>query len=220
MKEPLLDQADLERISSQITAAEEGSSGEVVPFVVARSDNYEAVIWRGAAASGAVFLLVTLLVYVFYEGWSLGWLYTGIGLAFGLVLAFLLGIVTTLTSDRFFRFMAGRDLLARRCRARANRAFIEERIYETRDRTGILIFVSLRERRIEVVADGGISAVVDDGSWENVVAEVRQGLQRHDLAGALLAGVGLCGEILRGSGLKARPDDPNELRDELRISES
>ena len=217
---PVLSESDFERIRARITEAERGTSGEIVPYVVARSDNYEAVVWRGAAATGTVFLMATMLMYIFYRGWSLGSLYTGIGLAVGLVASFLLGVGLVLTSEVFFRLMAGESLLARRSRARANRAFIEERIYDTKDRTGILIFVSLWEHRIEVVPDEGITQAVSPDVWDSVVTSVGEKLKRGDLAEALAAGIDACGAILRSSGLEASPDDINELDDDLRIGDA
>jgi len=214
---PALSDIELERIRTSIARAEEGTSGEIVPFVVARSDRYEVVMWRGAAAAAALFLVATLLIYLFYRGWSLGWLYTGIGMALGIVASFLIGIALVVWSPRAFRLVAGQRLLASRVRGRAERAFIKEGVFRTKQRTGILILVSLQERRIEILVDEGISKVVPTDSWSTVVEAARTELRRGDLAEALVAGVDACGAILRESGLTATRDDLNELGDELRF---
>ncbi len=214
---PSLNENDLSRIRDRISHAEKGTSGEIVPYVVAQSDDYEVVIWRGAAAAATLFLVVTLLIYLFYQGWSLGWLYSGIGLAVGLVISVLAGVALVLFFTPVFRAMAGASLLATRVRGRAERAFIKEGVFQTRDRTGILILLSLRERRIEVLADEGISDAVPADAWNTVIDAARTELRRGDLTEALVAGVDACGVILRQSGLTAAEDDSNELDDELRF---
>lgn len=214
---PAISENDLSRIRERISRAEEGTSGEIVPYVVDRSDRYEVVAWRGAGAAATLFLVVTLLVYLFYQGWSLGWLYSGIGLAVGLVVSVLGGVSLVLFSPRAFRAMAGERLLATRVRGRAERAFIQEGVFQTRERTGILILFSLRERRIEVLADDGVSEAVSADAWGAVVDAARTELRRGDLVEALVAGVDACGVILRQSGLTSAKDDLNELDDELRF---
>ena len=216
---PVLTEQELAEIRTRIEAAERETAGEIVPYVVARSDDYEAVVWRGAAAAGALFLILTLLIYLFYDGWSLGWLYTGVGLAIGVVASFFIGTMLVLTTPRFFRLMAGASLMERRVRARANRAFADERIYETANRNGILIFVSVWEHRIEVVADAGIIAQVAASEWETVVSTVADRLKRRELAAALSAGVDACAEILKKGGLGPSDSDDNELPNEAMIGE-
>jgi putative membrane protein len=214
---PILTEDELERIRRAIVDAEAGTSAEIVPYVVASSDDYEVVLWRGAALSGALFSIVALLVYVFYQGWSLGWLYTGIGFAIWIMLGFAVGVSVAAFVPKVFRMVAGRALLVKRVQARARRAFIEEGIFRTEAQTGILIFVSIRERRIEVIADQGVASAVPAGSWERVVGAVQPELRRAKLAQALVEGIRVCGVLVREIGLTADPQDRNELGDELRI---
>ena len=216
---PVLTDSELDAIKSSIESAEHGVSGEIVPYVVARSDNYEAVVWRGAAAATALFLLFTMAVNLLYEGWEFGWLFTGLGVSVGIAVSALAGVLLTLFNGAVFRLLAGERLLTARCRARANRAFIEEGVFQTAGRTGILIFVSVREHRIQVVADEGIASKVEEAVWAKVVDAVAGSLRRGRLAEALEAGVTECGRILSSAGLEAA-DTENELGDELRFGDS
>jgi putative membrane protein len=97
---------------------------------------------------------------------------------------------------------------------RALRAFRELELSRTAERTGILILVSLLERRVQVLADSGINARVKPGTWNLVVDVVLAGIRRGDLCQGLCAAIDQCGEILARE-FPIRPDDVNELPDRL-----
>ncbi len=98
---------------------------------------------------------------------------------------------------------------------RAVEVFLEHELFDTRDRTGILLFVSLNEHRIEVLADRGINERVDDSAWTDVTAHIRRGIEDDRLTQGLLNGIERCGRVLDEHGLEARPDDEDELADRL-----
>ena len=84
----------------------------------------------------------------------------------------------------------------------------------TTGRTGILIYLSMRERMAEIVADEAIHAKVPEERWgaamAALVAEVRQGRVAEGMAAA----VAQVGAIL-GEGLPRLDGDVNELPDRL-----
>jgi putative membrane protein len=102
---------------------------------------------------------------------------------------------------------------------RAVEVFLERELFDTRDRTGILLFVSLNEHRIEVLADRGIDAQVDETAWTDVSDHIRQGIEDDRLTQGLLNGIERCGRVLDEHGVDARPGDPDELSDHLRPEE-
>ena len=110
--------------------------------------------------------------------------------------------------------------MARRVHRRAALAFLDEEVFDTRDRTGILIFVSLFEHRIEVLGDTGINAKVQPEEWVEVVDLIREGILARDLAGGLVSGIERCGDLLNRRGVAVRPDDTDELHDGVRVSDS
>jgi putative membrane protein len=97
----------------------------------------------------------------------------------------------------------------------AELAFHQLGMVETRGRTGILIYVSLLERRVVVLADRGIHARVAEGTWDGVVARVVEGIRRGQADDGLVEGIRLCGEIL-ARHVPPQPNDPNELPDRPR----
>jgi len=98
-------------------------------------------------------------------------------------------------------------------RRRAAESFLSKNLHMTRDRTGVLIFVSLAEHMAEIIADEGIAAQVEAGVWDRAMAALSQGLKRGEPAAGFAAAVGLCGDVL-AERFPARPgDNPNELPD-------
>jgi putative membrane protein len=90
-------------------------------------------------------------------------------------------------------------------------AFFRHRLAETRDRTGILLFVSVYERRALVLADKGINLKVAPETWQQVVDLVLQGIREGRPAEGLCEAVTRCGQIV-SSQFPVRAGDKDELR--------
>ncbi len=215
--EKLFTPSDLERIRAAVAEAEGRTSGEIVPFVIDRSERYEVAVWRGAVLLALAALAVTTFVHQFYEGWGMAWLFTGWGTALVVLVAGTLGALLAAFVPPLKRTLAGADLLTRMVHRRAMQAFVEEEVFNTRDRTGILIFVSLFERRIEVLGDAGINARVSPEDWVAVVLRIREGIKAGKPAEGLIEAIAMCGKLLERKGVEIRPDDSNELPDSLRM---
>lgn len=69
------------------------------------------------------------------------------------------------------------------CRARALDWFSRLGVWDTANNTGVLIYLLLSERRIEVVADRGLSSRVDGAVWHSIVERLSQRLRASDGAG-------------------------------------
>jgi putative membrane protein len=204
---------DLERISAAVREAEQKTSGEIVPYFVRQSDRYEEAVWRGAAFLAFTVLGGVTMVRLFTDVWlpldtvELALLTMGAG---G-VGALLVGLIPPLK-----RFLSGDELIDRRVALRAADAFISEEVFRTRDRTGILIFLSLLEHKVLVVGDVGINAKVDRSEWEDVVARIVRGVNAGTPVEGLIDAIRQCGVLLERHGVKIRRDDRNELSNVLR----
>jgi putative membrane protein len=109
------------------------------------------------------------------------------------------------------RLLLGPDAIELRVAARARRCFAEQGLTRTRGRTGILIFVSLLERRVVVLGDEGIDRVLDpDESWQAVVDLAVEGIRAGSPVQGLVAAVALCGNIL-ARHLPPPESNPDEL---------
>lgn len=204
--------ADLEAIEIAVREAEVRSAGEIVPYAVDHSDRYGEAAWTAAAFGGLLTALVAAVLYDLAETW-VG--HPVLWIAFPPLAGAALGyLVAALPAIR--RRLVPADVLEHRVRQRALAAFVEQEVFRTRDRTGILLFLSLLERRVVVLADSGITARVAQAEWDAIVAEIVAGMRRGDAGPALAAGIRGCADLLAAHGLPNRPGVPDELSDQLR----
>ena len=216
MKNPFTTE-ELERIKQAVTEAEQRTSGEIVPYIVDRSGEYDVAIWRAASIAAVLALAVSVFIQQFYDGWRLAWVYTGWGTALLALVAGMAGAVCAQLIPGLQRRLAGSALLDRTVHQRALQEFVEEEIFNTRDRTGILIFISLFEHRIEVIGDTGINRLVSADDWADVVLRIRDGIKSGHLAEGIIEAIHMCGHLLERSGVAVRHDDIDELQNELRV---
>lgn len=207
---------DRRRIADAVAAAEAKTSGEIVPYVVLRSAPYAAVPWRGGVLGMLIGLAVLVLARALVPD-ALPWLASDgpalfVALGTGALGAGLAASVPPLT-----RRFAGADRMADAVHRRAMQAFVEEEVFATRARTGILLFVSLLEHRIEVLADAGIHQQVNDEAWDDVTAQMRRGIESGQLAQGLVDAIEACGALLDRHGVTPQPDDTDELSGHLRL---
>ena len=132
-----------------------------------------------------------------------------------------MGTVSLLTAAIFYflfqspaldRFIVGRRAMAEAVKNRALRHFVESAAYDTVDRTGVLLFISVLERRVELIADKGINAQVTPDTWDRIVSSLVRGIGEKRTAEAIVTAVGEIGMVL-AEHVPPRPDDENELSD-------
>ncbi len=206
-------QNDLDRLQEAVRATEGKTSGEVVPYVVLQSDDYDEAELRGAIVFSLVPALFYFCIMMFTDVWLL-WGAPEIVLA---IFAFMsLGWLLTGKIASLKRFFAGRNLMNRRVEQRAEEAFLAEEVFKTRDRTGILLFVSVLEHRVLVLGDSGINARVKKEDWTAIVNHVIDGIKAGRKADAMIEAIRMCGELLHQHDLSQKPGDTNELSDSIR----
>ncbi len=214
-----LSESDRKAIQDAVKSAERHTSGEIVPFIVGRSASYPVSFWRAAGIFGLVGLLLVFILSLTYTGWGLGWLLSTAGHVVATIVFAITGLLLVRFVPGVQRRFAGSTAIGAAVRDRASRAFLEEEVFNTRERTGILVLVSLFERRVEVVGDSGINARVDPEDWGSVVEDILMGVKAGKLAEGLVSAIERCGSLLETKGVEIRPDDWNELSDSVRFEE-
>ena len=207
---------DREAIRRAAAEAESETSGEVVPFVVGRCDDYPGAAWTVAAWSAMAASVVAGALHMWIGAWGGS---AVVWLTLPVVGAALLG---RLAADRLpglrRRFVAD-ETITRRVTARAEAAFLEEEVFLTRERTGVLLFVALFEHRVVVLGDAGINARVEQSEWDGIVADLTDGIRGGRPAEALGQAIAACGRLLSEHRVERREDDVNELTDTLRMAD-
>ena len=212
----LLADDDLEAIRAAAAAAEERTAGEVVVYLVGRVDDHEEARYKGATLGALAASLAAGLVHWLGGYWAAaGVLWITLPALAGAAAGYLAAAL----APALERALIDADTLERRVRLRAEAAFLDEEVFATRDRTGILIFLALFEHRAIVLADAGIRAKVEDDVWHGLVDDLVAGVRAGRARAAVVGAVERCGELLERHGVARRRDDRDELANEPRIAE-
>jgi putative membrane protein len=216
-------EADHDIVTAAVAAAEKHTSGEIVAVVAAKSNDYDdvALVWASIIAFLA--MSVIALFPEFYRGlydWLTGgwgheltanqWL--GTVIAIGVIKW--IGMWLILLWRPLRMALTPRSIKAQRVRARAIDLFKVGTEGKTVGRTGVLLYLSLKEHRADIVADEAIAAKVTPEIWGNAMAalveRVRAGQPGEGMAEAVRQmGIVLAEHFPRGS------ENPNELPDRL-----
>jgi len=199
----LLSEAEKQKIAQAVALAESKTSGEIVVSYVRRSGTYRWI--DGLAALKGAFM-GTLVAVVLHSGrwdfspWNLlVWQSAG---------AFFYVALVQIPFLR--RLPVSKKEFAVRTHAGALQVFLESGVMRTRDRTGVLIYVSEFEHRVEILADQGIHSVLDNQYWNAQVELIVAGIRANRACEALCEAVAQIGSKL-SEKFPIRADDTNEL---------
>ena len=210
-------------LAERVRAAEARTSGEIVTVIAAQSNDYDdvALVWASIIAFLA--MSIVALFPEFYRGLydrlTGGWgheltanQWLGMVIAFG-VLKWI-GVWLILLWRPLRMALTPRSIKATRVRARAIDLFKVGTEGKTTGRTGVLLYLSLKEHRADIVADEAIAAKVTPDVWGDAMAalieRVRAGRPGEGMAEAVRQmGIVLAEHFPRGS------ENPNELPDRL-----
>ncbi|THJ22147.1 MAG: hypothetical protein CAF44_005995 [Nitrospira sp. CG24D] len=212
-KEAALSEGDRERVRQAVHAAEQQTRAEIVPMIVARSGLYrDAQHWAGLiTALTTLTVLLTIEASWLSWGWhasNAGWLVLAVTLAYvgGSWIGMLPPVLRLLTSPTRMRHKVA---------LRAERAFAQHAISQTRERTGVLILLSMLERQIYVLPDRSLAGLVSADRWKQVVQAAIERLRGGDIAEGLSHAIAACGAVLADACPAGPGDNPNELPDQV-----
>ncbi len=176
------------KIEECVERVESETSGEIVPAMMESSDHYAVAHMRLAIIMAFVFAVAFYLLMPELKNpiWLL-WVQVP-GLVAGYLLAFIPSV------KRIFLRQAEID---EEVHQRALEVFFANELHSTRDRNGVLIFISALEKRVEMVADRGIDELVEEGTWNLVVEEMVADLKAKNYTDGVCKAIEKCGAILK-----------------------
>lgn len=221
---------DQARIAEAVAAAEKTTAGEIFCVLAPEVSDYREtpLVWAAAAAlilpaGGLLAGLRPEMLTTLFGGWTVGHasatdgaILSALSIYIGLQAAIFIVAALLVSIPPIRRALTPGAMKAAAVKRAALEQFMSKGLHLTRDRTGVLIFAALAERRVEVIADEGIYKAAPNAVWDEVVADLLAGLKRGRIADGFVAAVTRVGEIL-SSHVPVRETDTNELPDGLTI---
>ncbi|MFN0219372.1 MAG: TPM domain-containing protein [Hyphomicrobium sp.] len=192
-----------QRVSEAIIAAERKTSGEIIAVVAESSDTYvyAPFLWSALAA------LLVPWPLIHFTWIAVQWIYL-------LQLVVFFTLVALLWPRHVRTALSPKSLRDRHVQRRATEQFLAQNLHTTAGRTGVLIFVSVAERRAVILADTGIDSKVPDGAWQQIVDRMTTAIGGDRAADGFVAAIGEIG-VLLAAHFPPGVYDPNELPDHL-----
>lgn len=176
---------DEARIAEAIRVAEQKTSGEIFCVMTAASSNYRFV---PIARAAVIALAVPVPLYYFTSLWAEEIYLVQLAVFVGCAIIFSLPGLRHALVPRWIK----RD----RASAEAKRQFAAHGLHLTEARTGVLIFASLAERYVEIVADAGINAKVAPEVWDRAVQAMIDKIKEDQPVEGFIEAIRICGEVL------------------------
>jgi putative membrane protein len=194
---------DKARVSSAIQQAECSTAGEIYVVVAHAADDfrYVPVIWAALAAivlPWPLHLLTPLSTTTILVTQAMVFIATAWGLSHP-------GVRYRIVPNA---------IAAEAARKNAFAQFLAHGAHLTEERTGVLIYVALINRRVEIVADVGIHSKVGSSAWEQLAREITAAARNERLVEGIVSAVRQAGAIL-ARHFPPRDHNPNELSDRV-----
>lgn len=202
MNRPKFDQAACDALAQCVHEVEKDTDAEIVIVVRARSASY-----RQADYLCGIILGFATLLFVLFSPFDFRSIWVPVDVA----LLFAAGFYLSSRSKGIRRLLTRKKFRAAAVRTGAAAMFYEAGIANTDAEMGVLIYLSLLERRLELIADRGVLKAVPALEWNQSLFDLHQAGRRPELQ-ALLKALRDLGALL-SKHLPATGENPNELPD-------
>ena len=191
-------------VEKEIESIEKETSGELVPVIAKKSSGYKTVEMVNAFIFAYLFIFIDFGVHGNLNP---------LNILFDTVVAVLF-IVLLFRFDFFKRIFIPKKLMAHKVHTAAMMSFYRNGVYNTKNKTGILIYISLAERMVVVIGDEGIHNKVGDEAWKDVINIIVKGIKTKKLEQGIIDGIESCRGLLK-KHFPAAADDKNELSNKV-----
>lgn len=198
-----LTRKEKKRIATAVEEAENKTRGEFVTVIAQAADDYTAP----SIMLAALLALILPGPFLLLDIGDPHWLYVA-----QLVCFMALSLLFLLTPLRYH--LVPRAVKHRRARRLAREQFMAQGVNRTKERAGLLLFVCVAERYVEILADAGINAKVEKTAWQDIVDEFINHVKSEQVATGFVTAIEQCTDIL-AEHFPGQKQDSNELPDRL-----
>lgn len=199
---------DKELINELITEAELKSDSEIVPMVVSRSDNYPAAHFRSAIIVSFLFSLglyfspLSIINPIYFL-----WIQIP-----GLLLGYYMANMPSIT-----RLLITKQEIEYEVTQRAIEAFFEHNLHTTDQHNGVLIFISILEKKIKIITDVGVKKKVDQKIWDEIIFDFTEKVKEGHFVEALKNTISATSDIMENYFPSNGKEKKNELKNDIII---
>lgn len=199
-----LSDRDRQEISAAIAQFEKRTSGELVGVIASSSDDYLyiPILWAALAA-------LILPAFHFTFDWPVNYFRV-----YELQMASFVILSLLFSLSPLKPILIPRKLKQTRAARLARQEFFRLGLHTTSNRAAVLIFVSLAEHYVEILADRGIDEKVHPDQWKDIVNRIVEAATKGRLREGFLNAIQSCGDLLV-THFPSGDDDQNQLPDEL-----
>lgn len=207
LAQKLLTDDERQQVEKAVAGAENKTSGEIVCMIVPNSYHYPMANVLGATtfALPLALVLTPLTGAWLWMGTHNMWLFIGI-----FTIIFILAYMLVRNVSALKRLFVSEKEIAEEVEEAAITNFFLNGLHHTRDSNGILLFISVFEHKVWVLADKSINEKVPEGHWDAIVTRLTEGIRRHQAAAAICRAINTIGEELKHH-FPSKEDDTNEL---------
>jgi putative membrane protein len=206
-------------VNAAVAEAESRTAAEIVPVVADASGRYDraediAGLWLGGITLTLVWLFVPDASDAPGDWSGVAGIWKLIAMLGALVGGFIFGAVIAAYVPTLRRLFTPRAQMRNEVAARARQVFFDRTVHHTENATGVLVFVSLYERRAAILADQQTLEALGQPALDTLRDELIVSLRAGAIPDALAATIRATGEKL-APALPQQQDDTNELPDAL-----
>ena len=219
----MLTETDRQKIADAVSAAELASAGEIVTIVTPQSDTYRDVGLAWSITIAFLALAALELAPAFYLGlvdrafglWGHAWKPQAVlGVALSVAVIKFLAMLLLMEWPPLRLLLTPGPIKTARVHARALTCFRVGAQGRTTGHTGILIYLSMAERRAEIIADEAIASKVTPEVWGEAMQALLTEIRAGRVGDGMVAAIGKVGAVL-AEHLPRAADDQNELPDRV-----
>jgi putative membrane protein len=200
-----------QRLNELITETEKRTNTQIVLAIINRSDTYTELPWKAFALATSIAGLSVVVLSLLLNSWN-----TLTTILFAIGITLLAGIVFALLAvfvPPFAKLFLSAHRAEEEVHQYAESLFLEKELFATEKRKGILVLISLFERKVIVLPDKGISNLLSRDDMHEIIKPMIIMLRRNEVMKAFEGGLKQLSEILDARG---KPDVyKNELSNNI-----
>ena len=216
MKQFTFKEEDKDKIKVAVANLEQATSGELVLYFARKSDNYPGAGWKFAGIiGGSAAFVIGLLSYL----WMLPAWFTPIVISILILSLMVVAYLLAVFVPDLRISLSSAHIVAQRVLTKARDVFLEEEVFKTNDRIGILVYISELEQKVVILGDSGINSKISKEDWTHIVDTIVLGIKHQQIAQGIVNAVSICQDLLLKHGFTNIEKAENELSDDIRIED-